>query len=102
MSSEQQPRIYEVKGKVADGFYGHVFVKYVVATNEKRATDRVMSEVGSKHHVKRGEIRIESIKEVKDPDKIDDPIIKQMMQLERRKRRVSKPKRSVRVSGIRA
>lgn len=97
MSSEQRPRIYEVRGRIADGFYGHVFVKYVVAANEKRAIERVMSEIGSKHHVKRAEISIEEVSEVKDPNKVDNPIIKQMMQIERGERGVSKSKRSVRI-----
>lgn len=86
MTSDQEPRVYEVSGRFSDGFYYHTFRKYVVANSPQRAQERVLSEVGSKHHVKRGQIRVEAVSEVKDLSAVDDPLIKQMMQVERRER----------------
>ncbi|MFP3219730.1 MAG: 50S ribosomal protein L18Ae [Candidatus Marsarchaeota archaeon] len=81
--SDVQPNVYLVVGRFSDGFYVHQFRKFTVAKNEKRALERVLSEIGSKHHVKRGDIRVESVKRVEDPNEIDDPLLKKMVQNER-------------------
>ncbi|MGC8631259.1 MAG: 50S ribosomal protein L18Ae [Thermoprotei archaeon] len=89
MAKEPQVSVYQVVGKFSDGFYIHQFKKFLIAKNEARAVERILSEIGSKHHVKRSDITIGSVSKITNYDEIDDPLIKKMIQNERRKGRVS-------------
>ncbi|ADI73634.1 MULTISPECIES: 50S ribosomal protein L18Ae [Methanohalobium] len=55
---------YLVKGKFKAGHYWEKFSKYVESQNEKNATEKTYSLFGSKHGVKRFDIKIDSITEV--------------------------------------
>ncbi|MDV0447241.1 hypothetical protein MsAg5_11200 [Methanosarcinaceae archaeon Ag5] len=55
---------YIVTGKFKPGFFWQSFTKTVESQNEKNALDKVYSTIGSKHHLERRSIKIESIKEV--------------------------------------
>ncbi len=54
------------------------FGKYVRALNQEDALEQIYNILGSKHKVKRNLIFIDpkDIKEITDPDKIKDPVIK--------------------------
>ena len=55
-----------------------MFVKELPALSEQQALERVFSEVGSKHKVKRRLIHIEEATEIK-PEEAKDPQIKAMV-----------------------
>lgn len=55
---------YLVKGKFKAGHYWEKFSKNVESQNEKNASEKVYSLLGSKHGIKRFYIKIDSITEV--------------------------------------
>lgn len=58
-------KIFRVKGWFQKTWQKQVFVKELPALSEQQALERVFSEVGSKHKVKRRLIHIEEVVEVK-------------------------------------
>lgn len=58
------------------------FVKEVTAVKESDALEKVYSELGSNHKLRRRHIRIISIKEIK-PEEVSDPAILQILRLTR-------------------
>ncbi|MFP3171216.1 MAG: 50S ribosomal protein L18Ae [Sulfolobaceae archaeon] len=58
------------------------FVKYIRALNEKQALEKIYSDFGSKNKIKRYNIRIEEISEVK-PEEIDDKTTRDLVKLEK-------------------
>ncbi|MDT7872339.1 MAG: 50S ribosomal protein L18Ae [Sulfolobaceae archaeon] len=58
------------------------FVKYIRALNEKQALEKIYSEFGSKNKIKRYNIRIEEIREVK-PEEINDKTTRDLVKLEK-------------------
>lgn len=58
------------------------FVKYVRALNEKQALEKVYSDLGSKNKIKRHNIKIEEIREVK-PEEVTDKTIRDLAKLEK-------------------
>ena len=55
------------------------FTKEVIAEDENKAVEYVYSLIGSNHKVKRRFIRIREVKEVKNPDEIENPRIKEVV-----------------------
>jgi len=55
-----------------------MFVKELPALSEQQAIERIYSEVGSKHKVKRNLINIEEVAEIK-PEEAKDPRIRAMV-----------------------
>ncbi len=53
---------FEVKGKIRIDRVWHPYSKVVTASNENMAVERFYTIVGSKHHLDRNAIRIESVK----------------------------------------
>jgi large subunit ribosomal protein LX len=58
------------------------FVKYIRALNEKQALEKIYSDFGSKNKIKRYNIRIEEIREVK-PEEINDITTRDLAKLEK-------------------
>ncbi|MFP3197416.1 MAG: 50S ribosomal protein L18Ae [Sulfolobaceae archaeon] len=58
------------------------FVKYIRALNEKQALEKIYSDFGSKNKIKRYNIRIEEIREVK-PEEINDKTTRDLAKLEK-------------------
>lgn len=59
------------------------FTVEVRATSEEEAKDRVYSNLGSRHKLKRKHIYIEKIEEVKNIEEIEDPYIQQLAAAEK-------------------
>jgi large subunit ribosomal protein LX len=68
-------KIYRIKGKFALGEETQIFTKELKATNEKDIYEKIYSEFGSKHRIKKNMIKIEKIKEI-NKDEVIDPLIK--------------------------
>lgn len=73
-----QTKIFRVKGWFQKPWQKQVFVKELPALSEQRAIERIYSEVGSKHRVKRNLIHIEEVVEIK-PEEAKDPRIRAMV-----------------------
>lgn len=58
------------------------FVKYIRALNEKQALEKIYSDFGSKNKIKRYNIKIEEMREVK-PEEINDKTIRDLVKLEK-------------------
>ena len=73
-------RVYRVSGTFPMGMVKNQrFSKDVLGSSKEDAMERVYSDLGSKHKVKRRFINIEEVKEIK-PDDISDPVIKYLME----------------------
>jgi large subunit ribosomal protein LX len=73
-----ETKIFRVKGWFQKPWQKQVFVKELPALSEQQAMERIYSEVGSKHKVKRNLLHIEEIVEIK-PEEAKDPRIKAMV-----------------------
>jgi large subunit ribosomal protein LX len=73
-----QTKIFRVKGWFKKPWQKQVFVKELPALSEQQAIERIYSEVGSRHKVKRNLIHIEEVIEIK-PEEAKDPRIRAMV-----------------------
>jgi large subunit ribosomal protein LX len=55
------------------------FIKEVVCSSQPDVPGKIFSELGSKHRVKRRDIKIRKINELK-PDEVTDPIVKHLLE----------------------
>ncbi|MDD3976896.1 50S ribosomal protein L18a [Methanomicrobium antiquum] len=53
---------FEVQGNFKSGFDYQPFKKEVFAPNEKQATERIYTIIGSKHRLKRNYIKIDGVR----------------------------------------
>ncbi|MCF2135789.1 MAG: 50S ribosomal protein L18a [Candidatus Thorarchaeota archaeon] len=58
-------KVWRVSGEYFKLKRKFAFSKELVSMNKERARERVLSELGSQHRVKRRDIRIKDIKEIK-------------------------------------
>ena len=72
-------KIFHVRGWFKQGPYRQRFTKELLALSRKQALERVYSDIGSKHKVKRNLIRIEEMVEVK-PEEVKDPKVLAMLE----------------------
>lgn len=68
-------KIFRVSGRIAKPNWKTSFEKELCAIKPEDAVETVYKELGSKHRVKRFEIKIDSIIEIK-PEEIRDPVLK--------------------------
>ncbi|MFQ5816245.1 MAG: 50S ribosomal protein L18Ae, partial [Candidatus Hydrothermarchaeaceae archaeon] len=68
---------YRVKGKFLMGEEMQAFTKEFRAISEEGVMEKIYTDLGSKHKVKRGKIKIEELKEIK-PEEAEDPALKAM------------------------
>jgi large subunit ribosomal protein LX len=71
------PRIYRAKGKFLMGKKMQPFTMEAVSLKPKDVEEKVYSEIGSKHKVKRGKIVIDSIDEIQLAE-ATDPLVRHM------------------------
>jgi large subunit ribosomal protein LX len=65
-------QIFRVRGWFKRGLFVQKFTRDLLATSKENALERVFSEFGSKHKVRRNQIHIEEVVEVK-PEEVKDP-----------------------------
>ena len=71
-------KIFRIQGKFMMGNALKPFTRELKATNEEEIRERIYSEFGSKHHIKRNKIKIEDITEIS-ADEVIDPVIKALL-----------------------
>lgn len=72
------PKVYRVKGRFKMGGRRQPFTMELVSTRPESAREKVYSDIGSKHKVKRDKIWIDSIDEIQ-PSESVDPVVKYMV-----------------------
>jgi len=72
-------KAYKINGKFLMGEDWQYFTKEVIAPNEKKAMEILLSDMGSKHRVKRKSIHIKDIVEVPS-DQIESPVVKYLLE----------------------
>lgn len=70
-------KIFRVKGKFMMGSSLKPFTKELKALSEEDIHEKLYSEFGSKHRIKRNKIFIEEITEIS-KEKVNDPLIKSL------------------------
>ncbi|MHA1771295.1 MAG: 50S ribosomal protein L18Ae [Candidatus Thorarchaeota archaeon] len=74
-------KVWRITGEYLKLKRKYAFSKELVAVNEERAKERTLSELGSRHRVKRREIRIKDIKEIK-PEEIHSLELRRLLGVE--------------------
>ncbi len=67
-------KIFRIQGKFMMGNNLKPFTRELKATNEEEIKERIYSEFGSKHHIKRNKIKIEQINEISEEEVLDQVI----------------------------
>lgn len=67
-------QVYRVRGWFKQGFQRQKFTRELFALSNEQALERIYSDLGSKHKLKRNQIHIEEITEIK-PEEVSDPRI---------------------------
>ncbi len=70
-------KVFRVTGEICKPNLKTPFVKEVVADKSEHAVEKVYTEIGSKHRVKRYHMKISKVEEVQ-PEEIANPILKKM------------------------
>lgn len=71
-------KIFRIQGKFMMGNALKPFTRELKATNEEEIKEKIYSEFGSKHHIKRNKIKIEDITEIS-ADEVLDPVVKALI-----------------------
>jgi large subunit ribosomal protein LX len=71
-------KAFKVTGEINKPKLTTPFAKEVLADKSEHAVEKVYSEIGSKHRVKRYHIKIVKVEEIK-PEDIDNPILKKLV-----------------------
>lgn len=71
-------KIYRVKGSFQMGSETQVFTKELRAIKEEDIYEKLYSIFGSKHGIKRNQIKIDSIEEISE-DEVLDPIVQAIL-----------------------
>jgi large subunit ribosomal protein LX len=71
-------KVFRVTGEIRKPNLKTPFKKEVVALKPEHAIEKVYTELGSKHRVKRFHIRISNVEEVQ-PEDIKDPVLKKLV-----------------------
>ncbi len=71
-------KAFKVTGEICKPELSTPFVKEVLADKSEHAVEKVYSELGSRHRVKRHHIKITKVEEMK-PDDIENPILKKLV-----------------------
>lgn len=72
-------QIYRIRGWFRQGLYRQNFTRELLALNREQALERVYSEFGSRHKLKRNQIIIEDVAEIK-PEEVTDPRVLAMLE----------------------
>jgi large subunit ribosomal protein LX len=68
-------KIFRIKGSFVMGSETQVFTKEFRAIKEEDIYEKLYSIFGSKHGIKRNQIKVDSIEEITE-DEVEDPIVK--------------------------
>ena len=71
-------KIYRIKGSFVMGSETQVFTKEFKAINEEDIYEKLYSIFGSKHRIKRSQIKVDSIEEISE-DEVEDPVVKALL-----------------------
>jgi large subunit ribosomal protein LX len=71
-------KVFKVTGEISKPKLRTPFVKEVLADESEHAVEKVYSEIGSKHRVKRCHITISEVQEIS-ADQIENPVLKKMV-----------------------
>jgi large subunit ribosomal protein LX len=71
-------KVFKVIGEILKPNLKTSFRKEILAEKAEHAVEKVYTELGSKHRVKRHHIKITSVEEVP-PEQIEDPLLKKMV-----------------------
>jgi large subunit ribosomal protein LX len=71
-------KAFKVTGQINKPNLTTPFAKEVLADKSEHAVEKVYSELGSRHRVKRHHIKITNVEEIK-PEDIENPILKKMV-----------------------
>ncbi len=71
-------KAFKVTGQINKPNLKTPFAKEVLADKSEHAVEKVYSELGSRHRVKRHHIKITNVEEIK-PEDIENPILKKMV-----------------------
>jgi large subunit ribosomal protein LX len=71
-------KVFRVTGEIKKPNLKTTFKKEIIAVKAEHAVEKVYTELGSKHRVKRFHIKIASVEEVP-PDQIEDPTLKKLV-----------------------
>lgn len=72
-------KIFRIQGWFKQGLYRQRFTRELLALSKEQALERIYSDVGSKHRVKRNLIHIEEAIEVK-PEEVKNPQVLAMLE----------------------
>lgn len=72
-------RIFRVEGSFKQRLWKQKFKKEIIGFSERQVLEKVLSDIGSKHRVKRYMIKIEKIEEIS-PEEVRDHMIKLMLE----------------------
>jgi len=68
-------QIYRISGWFKQGLYLQKFTRELLALSKEQALERIYSEFGSRHKIKRNQINIEDVAEIKPEDVTDLKIL---------------------------
>ena len=71
--------VYRIRGWFKQGLHRQKFTRELLALNDEQALERIYSEFGSRHKLKRNQINIEDVAEIK-PEEITDPRVLAMLE----------------------
>lgn len=71
-------KVFRVIGEIHKPNLETTFRKEVIAVKPEHAVEKVYTELGSKHRVKRFQIKINNVEEIS-PQEIKDPLIRKMV-----------------------
>ncbi len=73
-------KIFRIKGRILKHNYNTAFSKDISSTTEKAAVEKIYTDLGSQHKVRRVHVRIESVQEI-EPDESSDILIGQLNEI---------------------
>ena len=71
-------KAFKVTGEINKPRLNTPFVKEIIAEKSEHAVEKVYSEIGSKHRVKRFQIKVSKVEEIS-PEEIENPILKKLV-----------------------
>ncbi|MGF3521647.1 MAG: 50S ribosomal protein L18Ae [Candidatus Bathyarchaeia archaeon] len=71
-------KVFRITGEIKKPKLNTTFVKEVLADKAEHAEEKIYTEIGSKHRVKRCHIKILQVTEVS-PEDIDNPVLKKLV-----------------------
>ncbi len=71
-------KVFKVTGEICKPNLKTPFTKEILALKSEHAVERVYSELGSKHRVKRHHIKISGVEEIP-AEKIENPLLKKLV-----------------------